>query len=540
MSVQPRLSSVSAALPSLPPTILTKGGFTVDTTTSIWPMPVQFGVQALKWDRVTACKPLHALSMSFIANVLRQKSEGYASSEFRGVLSLPWGYLNDFWERNGRLGLTEVLAVKADLERRFPGAWTYYWTTFRRLYVWAAKMGVPGFSKDESLLIQKIRLRSRPSLQGMDEVGPGRAKSKSTKNRQVYSDATMTAIQVALLRAERAMRNGDGGFRLAHIVLTYLAMDFGQRGLTYAKLRESPFETREAAGAGTNRPRLPVSTWGDFGDRPETMERSLNDHVGKLISELINYNRVQREILGLDNSLDWPLFPVSQGGNAAEMRKRTAMPHADLSLKLHKMTSSLAGDMQSLFRKMKVPDGKGGALMPTFYSFRDTLSTNLAIQGVPLAVRASALGQSTTQSTPIYDKRGPEFISQLDQRIGGELEAMAQPFLEGPDFSVSPEDGESVPWIEPETGLYLGRIGRCGCVGSACGGPSGTIECYTCGIFRAVEDGPHEKVLDWMMKTRERLVRVGKPEREYRRYDTHIMVVTEILRRVAEMRKVGA
>jgi hypothetical protein len=201
----------------------------------------------------------------------------------------------------------------------------------------------------------------------------------------------------------------------------------------------------------------------------------------------------------------------------------------------HRSAACLNTDLKKVFKAMAVKDSNGKILVPSFYSFRQTKDSNLAAMGTPLEARAHELGQTTIRSTPRYDKRGKEFSAMLDQPMLREkLEAMARPFLEGVTFSDAHDAGVAVPFINPDTGIWEGSPGTCGCPGSPCG-LSGSIECYLCGNFHAIAEGPHTKILNFMLDRRLRMKMEGKPESQFTRYDVHIFVVEEVLRRIADM-----
>lgn len=526
------------ALPTIPDRITTKIGFEIDTTGPVWQFPPQLGISNPDWSKIRTTPELLATAKGYVASQLETKTERHASNEYFNLTRIRWELLTTPLAQHGEIRLEDVLAVQADIKRRFPKAWTHYWPVVKRFYGWAATNGVPGFPTETMFHLNRMRPKKRPSLDAKTRIAPGVAVSKALKHRQCYDDITTARIEAALMKATRDIRDGKANprIKLSGIVMTYLAMDHGQRPFSFSKLRESHFEVRETEGAICYWLEVPATKGRDqksFIER--TMWRQLSSVWGGLIAELIAANRAEREGLGLDNSLDWPLFPVAQTGRGAYRRKRCSVTHSDPLVNLHKSSVCLNQDLKTLFRHLKVPDGNGGILVPSFYSFRVTFDTQLANMGAPIVARAEALGQTTTRSTRRYDKRGPEFAVMLDQPVlRGKFEALAEPFLKGLMFSKAPQEGPEVPFIDPETGIYLGATGRCGCPGSPCG-LSGSIECYLCGNFRAIEEGPHEHVLQFMQDRRQQMIAEGKPEAQYTRYDLTIFAVEEILRRIDSM-----
>ncbi len=532
------LSQVAEALPQIPPLITTSVGFKVDTTGAGWQMPTQFNGSFVNWETYPTGPEILPVVQGYVAFLLENRAESTAIMTVKSLQYVDWTILTVPWIQNGEITLSDVIASRTELENRLPRAGKKYWGSVRRLYTWAAEMGVPGFSESVAFRLSHFKSRRRPTLQTQTRVAPGVAISMVSQNRRKYDDITAANIEAALLKAIRNIRSGtaDPRIKLSGIVLTYLALDHGQRPLSLAKLRESHFEVQETEGA--------ICYWLEI---PNTKGKGKKDYIyatrlkqlsatwGGLIVDLISQNRAHRENLGLDNTLDWPLFPIAQTGSGACMAKVARLPHSDPSMQLHSSSRGLDFKLKRLFTALQVRDSEGKVIVPTFYSFRDTFASNLARAGAPLTVRAYELGQTTTQSTPVYDKRGPEFAAMLDQPfLRDRLAAIAGPFIHGAKFSESKDEGAEVPFIDPGTGLFLGATGRCGCPGSRCG-LSGSIECYLCGNFKAMTEGPHARVLDFMLDRRARMQSEGKPENQFTRYDIHIFVVQEILRRIDQM-----
>ena len=532
------LSQVAEALPPIPPLITTRIGFKVDTTGAGWQMPTQFNGYFVNWETYPAGPEILPVVQGYVAFLLENRSEATAIGTVKSLQYVDWKILTEPWIQNGEITLSDVIASRAELEDRLPGVGRKYWGNVRRLYAWAAEMGVPGFSEQVAFRLSHFKSRKRPTLESQSRVAPGVGTSHVSKNRRKYDDITTANIEAALLKAIRNIRSGvaDPRIKLSGIVLTYLALDHGQRPLSLAKMRESHFEVRETEGA--------ICYWLEV---PNTKGMRQKDYIyatrlkqlsatwGGLIEDLIAHNRAHRENLGLDNTLDWPLFPIVQTGAGSKEAKRARLPHPDPSMQLHSASRGLDFKLKRLFAALRISDSEGKVIVPTFYSFRDTFASNLARAGAPLTVRAYELGHTTTQSTPVYDKRGPEFAAMLDQSFLRErLAAIAEPFIHGAKFSESKDEGAEVPFIDPDTGLFLGATGRCGCPGTRCG-LSGSIECYLCGNFRAMAEGPHARILDFMLDRRAHMQAEGKPENQFTRYDIHIFVVQEILRRIDRM-----
>jgi hypothetical protein len=561
-------------LPPIPPAILTREDYLCDTTGMIWRLPPTLCTKTIDWDVIQTTPRMLRVLMGYVASKLEGRSEIYASSEyFRMTTIRDWNLLTDPWDKHGRIELADVLAVKRHLEDRCGSIGDEYFMVVKRLYAWAADMGVSGFSEEECDDLKRVQRQQPVCFVARTAVAPGAPKSKPTLNRQCYTDAEMTLIAARYLQVERKVRDGETLYRpigdrdrgrrgkegkygviskngvlvrptpvgLPHIVLGWLAWNYGDRPAAFRKLRESHFEFYGAGEVLVGQVRLPESDDTAQITMPESKQRHadyrstqdplpLDDNLTRLVPELIAQNRAQRERLGKDNNLDWPLFFVPQEGCAAHFRKRRALPHSDPTQNQLKGSVSLNDMLKLLFEVLQVPDGKGGVIVPTFYSFRDGVVTNMIARGIPLEVIAD-LHNKTLKALAPYNKPGISFVKTLDgvpefSETAAAFE-IAEPIRER---ELIPE--ETLPYFDVD-GTLFGKFGRCGCIGASCPvAYNGSMDCYLCPAFRATVEGPHARVYERLWQVRKAMIEVGLPEREYTRYDNHLRAITVTLKRI--------
>lgn len=546
-----------------------------DTTGMIWRLSPTLGTGIIDWNQIPTTSRMLRVLMGYVAAKLEGRSELTAANEYSRLKAIQdWGLLTGPWDTTGRIELPEVLAVKRHLEVRCGAVGEQYFGTLRRIYGWAADMGVPGFSEEEFEELKRIQINDRPSSRALMDVAPGAPRSKAIKNRKCYTEAEMTLIAARFIRAERMFQEGETLYRpvkvmeqgaqegkigvirrnsillrpslvgLSHLVLGWLAWNYGDRPGAFRKLRESHFEFYESGEVVLGQVRFPENEEVAQITMPESKQRHadyrsiqdplpLDDHLTRLVPKLIEQNRAQRERLGKDNTLDWPLFPVAQEGRGSFRRRRLALPHDDLAQNEQKAVNTLNTMLKLLFEVLQVPDGKGGVIVPTFYSFRDGLVTNMVARGVPLEVIA-ALHNKTLRALAPYDKPGISFVKTLDE-VPEFSETAAAFELSEPirEQEVLPE--QALPYFDVD-GTLFGKFGRCGCIGASCPvAYNGSMDCYLCPAFRATVEGPHARVFERLWQIRKAMINAELPEREYTRYDNHLKAITGILKRISQM-----
>jgi len=133
------------------------------------------------------------------------------------------------------------------------------------------------------------------------------------------------------------------------------------------------------------------------------------------------------------------------------------------------------------------------------YRFRYTLGTNLAREGRGEYVIAEALDHSDTQNVGVYVKNIPEIVARIDKAVALQLAPLAQAFqgLLVVDETTAGRGGDRSSRICSAGG----NVGSCGSYGFC--GALAPVACYTCSHFQPWLDGPHELVLDELIRERD-------------------------------------
>lgn len=133
--------------------------------------------------------------------------------------------------------------------------------------------------------------------------------------------------------------------------------------------------------------------------------------------------------------------------------------------------------------------------------FRYTLGTNLAREGKGEYIIAKALDHSDIQNAGVYVKNIPEIVERIDKAVALQLAPIAQAF----QGVVVISERDAVRGNDPSSRISNGSkdVGTCGSYGFC--GALAPVACYTCSHFQPWLDGPHEEVLDGLIRERDKV-----------------------------------
>ena len=132
--------------------------------------------------------------------------------------------------------------------------------------------------------------------------------------------------------------------------------------------------------------------------------------------------------------------------------------------------------------------------------FRKTLGTRAAESGYGLLVVADLLDHSRAVSAQTYIEATQTIRDRIDAGLAKELAPIAQAFRGTISSDEKVQAGEAYI-ADPRFDENMGPVGAC-----AHHGPCNLlapIACYTCPSFRAWTDGPHRRVLEYLIERRE-------------------------------------
>ena len=175
----------------------------------------------------------------------------------------------------------------------------------------------------------------------------------------------------------------------------------------------------------------------------------------------------------------------------------------------------------------------GVMLNVTSQRFRYTLGTNLAREGKGEHVIAKALDHSDTQNVGIYVQNIPEIVKKIDKAVAFRLASLAQAFqgvlvdsekdaVRGNDINSRIRNGDK-------------NVGTCGSYGFC--HAMAPIACYTCAHFQPWLDGPHESVLEELIKERDHILSETEDIKMASVNDRLILAVSDVVLRCRERKE---
>lgn len=200
---------------------------------------------------------------------------------------------------------------------------------------------------------------------------------------------------------------------------------------------------------------------------------------------------------------------------------------------LHAPSDIVKGVMSDLSRHINVTSERTG--LPIHLSpvrFRYTLGTNLAREGKREYIIAEALDHSDIQNAGVYVKNIPDIVKHINKAVALRLAPLAQAFQ---GVLVSSES-DAVRGNDPSSRITNGvkGVGTCGSYGFC--GAIAPIACYTCNNFQPWLDGPHEEVLDGLIKERDSVVALTNDLKIASVNDRLILAVSDVVNRCKAMK----
>ncbi|MDI9276294.1 site-specific integrase [Pantoea sp. EABMAA-21] len=161
--------------------------------------------------------------------------------------------------------------------------------------------------------------------------------------------------------------------------------------------------------------------------------------------------------------------------------------------------------------------------------FRYTLGTRLAREGYGEVVIGELLDHSTLMYTGVYVQSGPESLIKIEEAVSVELGYYAKMF-QGELINKS-EDKYPGGNIRINTGEKSGQCASCKSC-TACV----PIPCYTCMHFRPFVEGPHEKLLEYLLDERRRIQCIVDDPATTQILDRTIIAVSEVIKKCKEFK----
>lgn len=403
---------------------------------------------------------------------LRNSSTVYAHSVFAHLLyfiRFVSGYHSSPIEL---ISSSDVINYKASLPRR--REW--------RLKVLAAalkqwfSLGYPGVDAPVVDLLSDFRIRANLSGEAVRTLDPERGP---------FSDIEIETIHSSINEAY-----ATGGISLDEYVLVWLFSALGARSIQYAALKIKDFiALREKDGRPLYLLRVPRAKQPGKLCRTGFKERKLIAQIGELVAKQVESVRATLGELVADPS-DLPLFP-------SPLKNSVETP----GFRFHSSGKELGIRLQKIFGKIQVTSERTGKTIAVHARrFRYTLGTRAAMEGAGELVIAELLDHSNTENVGVYVEARPEIIERIDKAMAMYLAPLAQAF-QGIIIDCGSKEEPASQVIDPESDPSMHPVGSCGKYGFC--GFAAPVACYTCRSFQPWLDGPHEAVLERLIKERD-------------------------------------
>lgn len=386
----------------------------------------------------------------------------------------------------------------------------------RQLYRWCANQGYPYFSQDVANRLD-------------DLVIGGNSKGQAVRSKHP-DKGPLDAQEVAALTSALRVARLEAIMPLNEQAIIWLALSLGCNASQFACLREADLrEEKLGEEVVAYILRVPRHKKGHVQHRAEFKERRLTRFVGAILKDLIAQN--QMEYPGNTNDVTArPLFRAvhpSFGHNNALVEWMWHMPGDGITKIIKRGV-----------KRLRVLSRKGGPLHLTTRRFRYSLASRLIDQGASAYEVADALDHSDLQSVPVYFEVNSNIVEHLDQAMAMALAPRAQAFAKLVDSEDEAERGD-----QKGSRCYYGDrereisepVGTCG-NHSFCNIAAAPLACYTCSMFQPWMDGPHDLVLDGLIKQREKRHELGLNPKMVGIHDHVIVEVAGVIQRIIDKR----
>ncbi|MEP3145401.1 tyrosine-type recombinase/integrase [Qipengyuania citrea] len=386
----------------------------------------------------------------------------------------------------------------------------------RQLYRWCAAQGYSHFSTG---VADKLG----------DIVIGGNAKGQAVRSKDP-TKGPLDAQEVASLTSALRSARVNGSMPLGEQAIVWLALTTGSNASQYASLREEDLrEEKIGDQVIAYILRVPRQKKGHVQHRAEFRERRLTPFVGQVIAELIAQNQAEH--------------PAEEDDYAARPLLRAKAPafghnHPLADWAWHTTRGQITNLLKRSVQQLGVLSRTGDPLCVSFRRFRYTLATRAIDNGASAYEVADVLDHSDLQNVGVYFDVHSNIVEHLDQTMALALAPRAQAFAKLVENEASAirgdVSGSRVYHGDRERDLTE-PVGTCG-NHSFCNVSAAPLACYTCPMFQPWMDGPHDLVLESLLRRREKSVERGLNQKVIAMNDHVIIEVAGVIQRIADKR----
>jgi len=498
--------------------IISRAGYEVDTSGSIWSIPHPSRSILLDWGQIELEPgPILEATEAYFRHLIRNYSTREVANN--------WDLLKHVWPLEAVRGNEEIpMQFFAELENRLQAHEKYRLHFARKWYTWCSDAGFLPFSPEVAFHLEQ-------------RVIGGNEKGNAVRSADPEKGPLQDGEVKSLGNALRAARM-TAAIELQEETAVWLALAFGSNPEPMALLREEDFWV--LADSDEDTPiyllNIPRHKKGDATPRTQFRERRVNPEIGEIVQALIDQNRA--------------ISPPRNGDSDGRPLFRRNSPRGDLprdgagsDYQYHCTSHEFSSLVTRAVDKLAVISPRTGSpLKVTMRRFRYTLATRLVKEGASRRVLAQLLDHTDLQNVEVYFDAKSDIVERLDAAAALELGPLSQAFL----GKLVRSEREAVRGDRPSSRIYhtdqtrqrLDALGTCGSF-SFCG-LTAPIACYTCVRFQPWMDAPHDKALTALLAERDRRQDAGLDPGMIEIFDITILAVADVIRRIDAVRTGGA
>nr|WP_274597241.1 site-specific integrase [Microvirga tunisiensis] len=484
----------------------------MDASGTTWDLNYAGGPVSLDWEMMPIqSSEILAATVKYIADLVRTKSAKTVHLTFgillklgnsasfskadRDRMEIPAEFFSELWQYVGR------------------DVWEMHY--FRHWYRSCVDRGCEAFSAEVAFELDEKRI-------------PGRLKGQAVLSLDPETGPLNDLEITGLLNALRAAHNRKT-LLLDEQAALWLCIALGPNPFQAALLREQDVEILTEGGQSFIQIRVPRTKKPHQLPRTEFKTRKLTMEIGQRILELIEQNRHYREVHGWPNeAYEFPLFV-----------RRTPRPDQSTGpmaqYAMHLYTDDFTLLVERAARRLGVISPRTQKLLHvTTRRLRYTFATRLVREGASAQELAEALDHTDLQNVHVYFDIKSDIVESLDRATALALGPIAQAFL----GKIVGSEAGAVRGDDPRSRIMsfdkrteeAEGLGTCGEY-SFCG-LFAPLACYTCVQFQPWMDGPHDKILHYLLVRRDRKLAAGCDGRMVAIHDATILAIGDVIARI--------
>lgn len=375
------------------------------------------------------------------------------------------------------------------------------------------ELGYPGVDRSAQKFLKEVKLKRPPAGTKVSLLDP--------------DDGPYTDMERESLLDALSFGFAQGRMTTQQYLIAWFCALFGQRPKQYALLKLCDFVVEDVGGVQRYILRIPLTKGHDELERSRFEEFEIISELADLISQY--KSTVLTEFTGLiEEPEQAPFFPSKSS------RRMDNAP----GLEYHMLAVTISDELRRAFKDLDVKSERTGELIRVNpYRFRYTVGTNSIREGLGLMGTAARLGHSTVKSVKPYVSLAMayELHDRIEFSTAARLGSLAQSFKgviafkESDKRTTSPESHIVNPAIDPTMEKPMGDCDQL----SFCGFNK-PIACYTCPLFCAWLDGPHQLVYEYLIADRKRLKESGCSDKIVGINDRTLSAVAWVIMRCQE------